>query len=411
MAKAYYKCADCGSDVACGGKGYNRARADSLAKWHESKESLCDDCSRARLDAVNELKAEANAKAELPELTGSEAQVKWAEGIRHDFLAKLDRAVDVIKTKVLPVDHWERSNAKDLVNSVREHVSEADHEEFIRVAVVIADACRAQMSARWWIDTRDMGVGGRVDALHDAIAATLRPAPPPSSAEVEAQTEALLKPAVEPKSDVIAEVAYVGTEMRVHFAEMNEQFRLLIRAIGFTWQKLGGYWGRTLDFRAGDPTDRVAEVAHRVIDAGFMVRVHDDVARAKAISGDFAPEQTRWVSISRGGKYDGWLRITWSREDDCYAAAKRINGACYGNGGVYCPPESIEEVMDFAERHGFSVSKSPREILERRRAELAQGVVIATPKKQKPLKIKDQTKPEKLEAVVVEIDDDLLDND
>ena len=411
MAKAHFKCADCGSDVACGGKGYNRSRAESLAKWHESKESLCDDCSRARLDEVNELKAEANAKAELPELTGSEAQVKWAEGIRHDFLAKLDRAVEAVKIKQTPVDHWERVAFGDLVDSVRQHVSGADHEEFIRIANVIADVCRSRVSARWWIDTRDMGVGGRIDALHDAIAATLRPAPPPTSAEVEAQTEALLKTSGEPKSDVIAEVAYVGKELRVRFAEMNENFRLLMRAIGFTWQKPGGYWGRTLDFRSGDPSDRVAEVAHRVIDAGFMIRVHDDTARAKAISGDFAPEQTRWVSISRGGKYDGWLRITWSREDDCYAAAKRINGACYGSGGVYCPPESIEEVMDFADRHGFSVSESPRKILAQRRAELAQGVVIATPKKPKPLKIKDQKRPEKLEVVEVGIDDDLLDND
>jgi hypothetical protein len=57
------------------------------------------------------------------------------------------------------------------------------------------------------------------------------------------------------------------------------------------------------------------------------------------------------------------------------------------------------------------VSESPRKILAQRRAELAQGVVIATPKKSKPLKIKDQKRPDKLEAAEAGIDDDLLDRD
>jgi hypothetical protein len=374
MARSEYKCAECDAMIKVTGR--NRAAADSLAKWHEECGHICADCTKRHLDEENAKAAEANRADELPALTGSEAQIAWAETIRR---AVIDAAQTEADKQFSP-----------------------DTEVFIVVL-------RRQAAAHWWIDVRGCTSGEIARLLEAQIRAELAPAPPPSTVKVAAEAAALLKPAVEPKSSQIAEVSYMAPALCVAFPEVRDDFRKLMHTLNFKWEREPRRWEHHLDFRSGEPVDRVAEVAHRLIGAGFMVRIHDEDARTKAVAGDFEPEQTRWVAMTKGGAYDQWLRITWSKEDRCYEAARRINGARYANGGVCCPVESIEEVMDFAERYGFAVSEGPRKILERRRAELAQGIVISEPKKPKPVKI--ETGRPKLAAVEVGIDAEFLDND
>lgn len=271
---------------------------------------------------------------------------------------------------------------------------------------------RGQRKASWWIDTRASSVEAMLYDLRTEIdqAVAAQRAEPSSSHEMAAkqgaETEALLKPVGAPKSAQIAEISHVGEYLRVIFQERIEAFRLLMRAAGFEWAN--GRWERKLTWMQGDPIDRMAELAHRLLAAGFLVRIHDVDARARAVSGNFTPEQRRWISVPTEGKFAGWLMIRWPREDDLYGPAKRLLGARYQNGAVYVPPGSVEEAADFAAAYGFSLSPAAQRQMEQHRAAMAAGAVIADPKRgPEPLRVPVSGVPDKLDAAVGEIDPDL----
>ena len=408
MAKSYYKCGNCRTNVQIGGNFYNRAAADRLAKWHEDRGDLCGDCQQAERDAESAVCATANAEAGLPPLEGTDAQIKWAETLRFKALKLFTGAAAYAENDSLP------THDEDTIAGFREAVETLravarSRAEIAGVAVAEA-VIRRQVDAHWWIDTRSSYLRPIIEDLRSEIEAEMSPRLP-STAEIEAQFEALLKPAGEPKSAQIAEITMVGGELlRVQFAEKHEEFRLLMRANGFRW--ISPYWSRSLGVLTGEPADRMAEIAHAILAAGFMVRLHHNEARAKAISGEFEPEQRRWVFVNNGGPYSGAISIVWGKEDDLYNAARKIVGAQRWSAGnrIVVPASSIEEAADFAERYGASLSPAATELLTKRRAELACGVVITEPKKRAPGR-KSQTKAPKLVPVEDGVADELLDHD
>ncbi len=80
MAKADFKCADCGASVRV--SGHNRSDADRKAAWHEAEGHVCDDCAAKRRAAENAVAAAANLAEGLPALTGSEKQIACAAKTR-----------------------------------------------------------------------------------------------------------------------------------------------------------------------------------------------------------------------------------------------------------------------------------------------------------------------------------------
>lgn len=429
MAKSYFSCAKCGADTLVVGR--NRADADRLAAWHQKQGHICAACESEQHAIQNAAAGDANAAAGLPALTGSEKQVAWAETIRRQMLADFDMLAPVIAafgslTRVNMATDEELQAIKVGVQAALDVIKAGDRWHYqqwareILEAIESADAftilvqlVREQTRAAWWIDHRGAGVATTAKSLKAQIEeriTALRPMPPELCAlEAAAQEEALLKPAGEPKSPQIAEISFVAPALRVVMPEKNEAFRLAIKKLGFHWSETR--WVRSIDFRAGSPIDRMAEIAHRLIGAGFMVRLHDDEARTKALSGDFQAEQTRWIVAAKGGAYDGWVKIVWPRSDDLYSPAKRIIGSRYHDGAVYAPPGSIEEVAEFAQAYGFEMSQTPAALLAAHRSALASGAVIADPKAAPaPLRVPDTSKPENLDVPTAGIDDDLLDN-
>lgn len=430
MAKAEFLCAVCGNGVQAVGR--NRADANRLAKWHEAEGHLCAACTTQQHAAENAVAAEANQSAGLPSLTGSEKQVAWAETIRAQILRDLERIAPIVAaygsvTQMRLASDDERDailkRAREAADSIespgrapyemwaREVLHEVESADFY---AAMLEVVRRQTRASWWIDNRSTGYARLAQMLEAQIQerfAESRPVPA-DVAELAsaAQEEALLKPAGDIRSAQIAEMSYVAPALRILMPEKNETFRLTVKEMGFKWAETK--WERRIDFRAGDPIDRMAEIAHRLIAAGFMVRLHDDEARAKAISGDFQPEQMRWVVAAKGGAYDGWVKIVWPKSDDLYAPAKRILGARYHDGAIYAPPGSIEEVAEFAQTYGFSMSQTPTAMLEAHRVAIAHGAVITDPKSgPEALRVTEDGKPAKMQAPMnAEVDDELRDD-
>ncbi|TEB13344.1 hypothetical protein [Pelotomaculum propionicicum] len=324
-------------------------------------QKLCSECYQAKLaeerEKENREAAEVAKEQGLPALAGSEKQVAWAETIRQQMLADID---EFIYKRVKP----EHRNKPELLTAI--------------------DHIRNTVEARWWIDNRGMNLPGELmhlvaKAAKEVKAKKLQPA------ISEAKTEATVRPE-NPKTDLVAEIRSLDSAVEISFPERRDDFRELVRGIGYRWES--NCWRRKLSAKNGTPQDRAAEAGHRLLAAGFAVRIYDEAIRARAIAGDYEPECTRWVQLRTSEKYTGWLAINWSRPDDFYKAAKRIAGARWSSPSVVVPPENFEEVLDFAQMYGFKVSDMALEAIEqaRRDKEAALVVSVEAPK-EKPREI------------------------
>jgi|GEM_PF-5161670 len=415
MAKAEYSCGKCGKSVTITGR-------------------LCSACYQAEKDAEHAASAAAAAEvaqsAGLPDLVGTEKQIQWAMTLRQSVLDSIEQALSVVRVvasidrKAIELDQILIAKAESQVDAAIAHLTEQaqwlarsaanDLLDILGDLVAIEQLgaiLKEQNKASWWINNAGYPIASLAKALRGDIEQRLAQAAAPvmpAAIVAGAQAEALLKPAAEPLSNQIAEIKLQGVKLQVALAEKNEEFRQLMRGLGFHWD--GALWVRVLGVTTGDPVDRMAETAHRIIGAGFMVRLYDNEARAKAVSGEFSPEQTRWLTKSAGGSFDGWVCIQWPRSDDLYRPAKALPGARYKNGFVYVPPGSVQEAADFAEHYGFSLSAGVRQMLDAHTQALAHGTVIDEPKKP-AAPIVDRGDRQQLVAQPTEISDELRDQD
>ena len=192
----------------------------------------------------------------------------------------------------------------------------------------------------------------------------------------------VLKPTGQPVSDIVCELTLEGDVIAADYPARDEGFHAAIRAARFRWS--GRRWSRTVDGFQGDPVDRVAEVAQCLIGHGFLVRVHHPAALAKAISGNFEPEQTRWVSVASGmADHDGWYALTWLYGDNMYEVAKSLPGARWVSPTLLVPPGAHASVADFAARYDFRMTPDAERIADAQRAAVLGGVTVV-PKAAKP---------------------------
>lgn len=125
-----YKCGHTGTVELCG-KESDRARKIA---WYENN-CVCPECYAAEQAAKRE--AEANKYA-LPELTGSEKQIAWAEKIRSKFVAVREEQA--------------RKNA-DLYANTQD--TQENIETHKRLFKAFCDEFFGETSAKAWIDRRD----------------------------------------------------------------------------------------------------------------------------------------------------------------------------------------------------------------------------------------------------------------
>jgi hypothetical protein len=134
MAKATFKCAECGDSVTVSGS--NRSDADRLAEYRAASGALCSECwakAQAEQRAQDSQKAaEEAAQIGLPVLTGTEKQVAWAETIRKERLS-------------------------DLASMLKSFSSDSEEQIFFGVISDLTNLIRAQNSGHWWIENRSEG--------------------------------------------------------------------------------------------------------------------------------------------------------------------------------------------------------------------------------------------------------------
>jgi hypothetical protein len=365
MARAYYQCAKCAADVEV--RANSRKEADRHAQWRTKQGAVCSTCfavqRAAEVEAENLSAAERAAASSLPALTGSEKQIPWATTLRDKMLAQFERAENLARDAV-----QDAAAAPELLDAAQR-------------VLIAGEILRAKTSAHWWIDQRTTDSRTLVAvALKAEISVELQrritaaQTPAEVEAEADALADALLIPSCSPVSQHVAEVTLRGMDLVVRVDAYVPALRSAVVGGHLAWDETARHWCRTLSSTtSGDPIDCAAELAHRLLAAGFLVRLHDPEARCRAVAGTFV----RWVTRgSATGKYAGWYAIRWRKPDDLYDDARRIGGSRYKDGTVYAPPGSTDEVLDFAERHGFRVSHGALSAAEQHRAALVSGVVV-----------------------------------
>lgn len=384
MARAYFKCR-CGESVAV--YGPNRREADRLADWHESQGHQCDACRRTELERENQQAAEHNAAAGLPPLTGTDKQTAWAEAIRARKLDILDRA--------------RRGELSDL-----ERISFVGYLDLSDPAIpALVDALRGQTSASWWIDHRDR----KTEVMLEELARTMPAVPAsPDPAEIKLAAAALAESTVRPVAEItatIAEIRVIGERIEILFPEKREDFRQLVRFdLGYAWS--GRAWGRVITACSGPLADRVIEVGHRLLSAGFPIRIQDADLRTRAVAGDYTPEQKRWITGYTSGKYQGWLCLQWPKDDDIYTPAHRLPGCRYDKPNIAVPASSFDAIEDFAEAYQFAISDTARRYLDAARTAHASALIVEPARVAPPMPASPNLMPE----ATGEIDPDLLDD-
>lgn len=410
MATQKVTCATEGCDGYINIMGQNRRDADYRARKMMERGWTCRDCDN------REAAIRADA-AGMPTLTGSEKQVAWAVSLREPIMARLDsmvpNAVDMLRGGPDAQHHIATT-----VQQMTFHLAELMHrtsEEAVRAAI---EAIRSETDARFWIEGRNEALHKLVSTTIDRLAGEAAAASPEgkaaAAAEQDAMAEATLRPAA-PVSETIAEISFRAGKLVARYDERSDDFNGTVKRLGYGWEPAAGAWVRTFQpATMGLAVDRVAETAHELLAAGIVVAVHDPEARAKAADRSYEPEHRRWISLVTSGPHQGKFRLTWGRDEDFYGWFRGLRGAAYKDKACLVPATSRDEVLDFAEAHGFRLTERAQaraaEVLEQRE----RGLVVAAVARETPEPVDEPRGGAPVALAVpgqVEIDDDLVDND
>lgn len=337
---------------------------ESKAEW--MAQGLCSECyeteKKRQFEEENQKAAEEAKEYGLPELTGTEKQVAWANTLRQKWITEAE-------------GYFERH--MKLRSKGRE-------EEATKEITAMAEAMDAHLtstsSARWWIDNREKSARNfLLDALE---AAEKEQTTPPVPAEVEraVMEEMTLRPS-EPVTDLVTEIRLQVDSITAKLPEKNEEFRLLLRGLRFEW--VSGRWTRKIVETKGSMHDRAAELGIKLLAAGFPIRVSDEQLQQQIQAGTYEPECRRWVLI-----YEKGFRIWWDRDEgDFYQAAKRLPGSVWvrEKQSMYIPSEAFRDLQGFADRYSFQFTQAAQARLQEAAAafEAAMILDVAVPERER----------------------------
>lgn len=349
-------------------------------EWRLEKvepEKLCYGCYQKELadqrEKENREAAEAARENNLPVLSGTEKQVVWAETLRIKMLAEMEIAV-------------------------YKRVLEEKRGMFFKTIELIKNT---KTEAKWWIDHRMIVEDrvGMIELLLKVSETTRFDFPVPEEIKRDAAIEATVRPET-PKTETVAEIRALENAIEIEFPEKRDDFwQIVKKQLHMEWS--GKCWRRKLIAKNGTPQDRAAEAGHRILAAGFSIRIYDEKIRRGAMAGDYAEECSRWVQKRTKGEYTGWFVVSWDRQnEDFYTVARRLPGSKWSNPYVVVPAEQFEEVIDFAQMYGFKLSSGAQELAEAARNTKENALIakVAPPTKRSKTVI--SSKPQALEIPV-----------
>lgn len=375
--------------------------------WYEEN-GLCPDCYRKQQEEEKKAAAE-KAAAEaasfgLPELVGSPKQIAWADKIR----------VGIVNT-IADCNQQLLKSGEDAKNSGKGPEVLADIDTALRLVDAFSQVISAEKSASKIIDwsqkttnvfklvlihktsvEKDIKSGKTVPEDLDVEfggffveALKLLYSPKHVSEAVKEEASVTLVPE-DKKSDTMVSVKYTDDMVTVESPKDSTVIKA-VKAAGFSWD--GYVWKMNIGITTGKASDRAADIANKLLNAGLQVSVPASI-RDAAVSGTFTPRCTRWV-FGRSGDSDH-VYVSWGRDEDMYYKVKSLAGAKWIHDLHYVrvPASSADEIDDFAAINGFQISPGAAKILDGYR----KSVQIVVPEEMHEEKPKDEN--EKLKSIL-----------
>lgn len=337
---------------SCGHEGRtNIIGSEKVREWKKKRafSGLCPECYKRKLEEVrkkaNIQAAKKSAEMELPELTGTEKQIAWANTLRLKVFEKYET-------------YLEKEEKFFIYNKEEEKVQTSKEE----MSDSLDYALLAHTDAKFWINSRFLN---ECEILADFIEEYNRNKKENDIPDDIKQEELDLKKSliVVPESETlksgVVEIQYKKDTLYVKYFK-DDDFIKIVKRLNYKWE---GCWCKKITEYTGTAENRSAELGNLLLTKGFTVQFPNIESKEKAIFADFEPENDRWVKYN--SKFSE-LSISWTRRSDTlYVNAMKLPGAKWNNGSIKVRIEFYKEVEDFAETMGFSVSSKAKKEIEK----------------------------------------------
>jgi len=352
---------------SCGCEGRVNVTGPSKdRKW--KSESLfsrsCEDCyKKERSETIakeNAAAEQASKEMELPDLQGTEKQIAWANTLRLKVIEVFETMTDEAFKKCQDVGKLQGLTM----------------DSFLKIKHYILDN---QTNASYYINNR---VSNIFDVIEENRAASLKSVDP---IEKEFLSDIKVESTVYPENkvtDAVVEIEYKSKRVAAKF-ERNEDFRDLIKSLGYSWNNDEVVWMKIIKETTGPAEERVAELGNALLNKGLPIMIMDDNVRNNAVKGNFEIECTRWIYSRPNAKK---LAIKWAEHDQSlYQTARTLPGSKWDNPSVIIDVAHHVEVMDFANIYGFKFTKAAEKLIKNHieALELADKVTPVRVKKEK----------------------------
>ncbi len=364
----------------CGHEGYiNITKKSEMWKKEERYLTLCPECYKKHLEYEKEQAAKKKAEEvekskielglQLPELKGTEKQVKWANSIRENLVLSYKKIVEDKFSVMYPL----REKFKNYL----------ENEE----------------SAENYIKKNRISLSTLYDFLEEYQIVTEEE----KIAEKEAKEESLVVPVnFNNKSAYVIEE--VGEEIKVYGGEKNDEVINYLKNKDFSWKNYR--WCKKIikkSYYEDNATERIAEIGNKLLSLGWAVSIMNSEAREKAIKGDFIVELHKFII-----KKEENIKIIWKcKNDEIYKASRELPKSKWNNGTIV-NPVYFREIRDFAKIYNFKITDEAENLLKEYEEK------INSPVKVKIKEIKEKNGEEKLREILnssAEILEDLKEED
>lgn len=351
-------------------------------EWKKDNEfsKLCPDCYEKFLQEQREMEnkksLEASKEMGLPELTGTEKQVKWANTLRQKLISSFEHEIEQVEND----EYWDPPFTVEELRMVLDYV------------------LKEKISSSYFIDRRFHSV---IDICDLEIKNAKDAFDPEIQKEKELMLEIKAECTVYPEDNVtngVVEIEINDTKVSALF-EKNDEFREIVRGLGFEWN---GVWEKKIVETTGTAEERAAELGNKLLNAGFPICIYDEKVRNRAIHGEFEPECKRWIYMYKGEA----LSIKWSGFDSSlYQKARSLPSSKWMDSSMVVKIDHYKLVEEFAELYGFKFTRKAQELIEAHKKSIEKSLIIS------PVKVDDKEK-DGLKDILnseVEILDDLKD--
>ncbi|SFE92515.1 hypothetical protein [Peptostreptococcus sp. D1] len=349
---------------SCGHKDYieinskNSWKYDTEEKIKEHfEDNVCDKCRKERKEKLRNQeyeKALKNAlKQELPELKGSEKQIRWAMTIREEIMSEC-KTIGFAKRTESIINKLSFSDNEDEYRLSRKLARKENKEDIVKEAYY--NVFYNNTSSRMYIE----------DTLFDEVKKELFKLVYKEKFEQKEEMKMEIKKeaTVVPSGNIAdsREIEVYSKDDTVYIKSfMNETLRLISRDYGFVWNSQLKLWEKKIKEMQGNISDRIADVSNAFLNKGFIVVINDSIAREKAINGTYEAEHRRWIDFD-----NELLIVIHERNDNIYKSSRKIKGSKWdGNLKVVTVPlTSYLELEDLANKFDFRYTARAKKEIE-----------------------------------------------